>query len=60
MKMVKDGKDMFVYPDSDGQANWLKKNFEGRKSRTFKARYTEADGKPAIQLRLVPEKPKEE
>lgn len=56
MKLVKDGKDLFVYPDNDKQGEWIKKNFEGRKSRTLKARYVDLDGKPAVQLRLVPEK----
>lgn len=56
MKLVKDGKDLFVFPDNEKQGEWIKKNFEGRKSRTFKARYVDKDGKPAVQLRLVPEK----
>lgn len=56
MKLVKDGKDLFVYPDNDKQGAWIKANFEGRKSRTIKARYVDLDGKPAVQLRLVPEK----
>jgi hypothetical protein len=59
MKIVKVGKDLFLTPERDGEKVWIEKRFKGRKSRTFKARCTQRGSEDVLQLRLVPEKPKE-
>lgn len=61
MQMVKEGKDLYVFPENAKQASWIEKQFnKDHKVRTLKARFIERDGKAAIQMRLVEPKSKDE